>query len=140
LELGLLREHLEIAIEEARAAADACGTSGGLADQLVTVSNGERTPPADGIGLDPYETVVASLACVMGAASLRDALVRAVRLGGDTDTVAALTGGLLGCVKSREEVLAELPWHRAVTLPPDDAIVNVSAGLARLRAGGSPPS
>jgi ADP-ribosylglycohydrolase len=131
---------VEIAIEEARAAAELSGTSGGLADQLVTVSNGEWTPPADGIGLDPYETVVASLACVVGAPSLRDALVRAVGLGGDTDTVAALTGGLLGCASSREDVLAELPWLSAVTLPPDDVIVDVSGALARLRAGGGPPS
>lgn len=40
----------------------------------------------------------AALAAVTGAASLRDALERAVRGGGDTDTVAAIAGSLAGAV------------------------------------------
>ncbi|MFN8087033.1 MAG: ADP-ribosylglycohydrolase family protein [Microbacterium sp.] len=40
----------------------------------------------------------AALAAVAGAASLQDALERAVRGGGDTDTVAAIAGSLAGAV------------------------------------------
>jgi len=40
----------------------------------------------------------AALAAIVGASSLRDALERAVRGGGDTDTVAAIAGSLAGAV------------------------------------------
>jgi len=40
--------------------------------------------------------VAAALRCATRATSLRSGLVGAVQLGGDTDTVAALVGGLMG--------------------------------------------
>jgi hypothetical protein len=47
----------------------------------------------------------------------------AVQPGGDTDTVAALAGGLMGCKLAAGQVRAELPWHRLVILPePETAI------------------
>jgi ADP-ribosylglycohydrolase len=39
--------------------------------------------------------VTAALWCATRAASLRSGLVAAAQLGGDTDTVAALVGGLM---------------------------------------------
>jgi ADP-ribosylglycohydrolase len=61
--------------------------------------------------------------------------VSAVQLGGDTDTVAALVGGLLGAKLTVEQVHAELPWHQAVVLPePDSAISEIAAALATVRA------
>jgi ADP-ribosylglycohydrolase len=126
---------LAVATEEAREAARAVDTDAQLAEMLTQVSEGTWEPPADGISLDPYETVAAVLWCVTRATSLRDGLVSAVQIGGDTDTVAALVGGLMGCRLTAEQVRDELPWHRLVVLPePDSAIAEISAALATARA------
>ena len=126
---------LEVAVDEAREAAQAVDTDARLAEMLTQVSEGTWTAPAGGISLDPYETVTAVLSCVAQAPSLRDGLVSAVQLGGDTDTVAALVGGLLGCRLTAEQVRAELPWHRLVVLPElESAITDTAAALATTRA------
>jgi ADP-ribosyl-[dinitrogen reductase] hydrolase len=87
---------VEVAAGEAAEAARICGAEPGLEPMLHAVAAGTWQAPEDGVSLDPYQTVAAVLSCVLRAASLRDALVEAVRMGGDTDTVAALVGGLLG--------------------------------------------
>jgi len=93
-----------------------------------------QPPPAIGISLDPYGTVAAVLWCTTRATSLRSGLVSAVQLGGDTDTVAALVGGLMGCRLTAEQVRAELPWHGLVVLPePESAIAGTAAALAIAR-------
>ena len=126
---------LEAAAKEAREAAQAVTTEPRLAEMLTEVSAGTWEPPADGISLDPYETVTAALWCATRASSLRSGLVRAVELGGDTDTVAALVGGLMGCRLTAEQVRAELPWYRLVVLPePETAIAETAAALATTRA------
>jgi ADP-ribosyl-[dinitrogen reductase] hydrolase len=126
---------LEVAIEEARDAAEAAGTGAGLAEILTGLSGGKWRVPAAGISLEPYETVAAVLSCVVSTPVLRDALVQAVQLRGDTDTVAALVGGLFGGRLTPDEVRAELPWHRAVLLSGiDSQITDVSAALATTRA------
>ena len=102
---------------------------------LTQVSAGTWHPPANGISLDPYETVTAALWCATRATSLRNGLVSAVQLGGDTDTVAALVGGLMGCKLTAGQVRAELPWHSLVVLPePASAIAETAAALAIARA------
>jgi ADP-ribosylglycohydrolase len=126
---------LAVAAEEAREAAQAVGTEARLAEMLAQVSAGTWNPPANGISLDPYETVAAVLWSAARATSLRSALVSAVQLGGDTDTVAALVGGLMGCKLTAGQVRAELPWHRLVILPePESAIAETAAALATARA------
>ena len=126
---------LEVAMNEAREAAQAVDTDVRLAEMLTQVSEGKWTAPTDGISLDPYETVTAVLSCVAHTPSLRGGLVSAVQLGGDTDTVGALVGGLLGCCMSPEEVRTELPWHRLVVLPElESAITETAAALATTRA------
>ena len=121
---------LKAAIEEARQAAQAVTTEPRLAEMLTQVSARTWEPPANGISLDPYETVAAALWCVTRGTSPRGGLVSAVQLGGDTDTVAALVGGLMGC-----KLTAELPWHQLVVLPePESAIAETAAALATTRA------
>ena len=118
---------LVAATEEAREAAQVVGTEAQLAKMLAQVSAGTWNPAANGISLDPYETVAAVLWCASRATSLRDGLVSAVQFGGDTNTVAALVGGLMGCKLTAEQVRAELPWHRLVVLPePESAIARPS--------------
>ncbi len=126
---------LAAAVNEARAAAQVVGTEPRLAEMLARVSAGSWDPPANGISLDPYETVAAVLWSVTGATSLRSGLVSAVQLGGDTDTVTALAGGLLGGKLTAEQVRAELPWHGLVVLPgPESVIAETAAALATARA------
>jgi ADP-ribosylglycohydrolase/tetratricopeptide (TPR) repeat protein len=126
---------LEIATEEAHEAARTVGTGTGLAELLTDLSRDAWPAPNEGISLDPYETITAVMSCLASASSLRKALIDAVRLGGDTDTVASLVGGLLGCRLSPQQVRAELPWHRIVLLAElDNHIPDVSASLATIRA------
>ena len=61
--------------------------------------------------------------------------MNAVQLGGDTDTVAALVGGLLGGKLTAEQVRAELPWHQLVVLSePERAMPETAAARATARA------
>jgi ADP-ribosyl-[dinitrogen reductase] hydrolase len=87
---------LEAAAEEAREAAREVTADARLAEMLTQMSAETWEPPANGIGPDPYETVAAVLWCATRATSLRSGLVTAVQFGGDTNTVAALVGGLMG--------------------------------------------
>jgi len=126
---------LTVAVEEAREAAQAVGADAQLSEMLTRVSEGTWTAPANGISLDPYETVAAALLCTTRGPSLRDGLASAVQLGGDTDTVAALVGGLMGCKLTAEQVRAELPWHRLVARPERDSVIAEAAtALATARA------
>ena len=126
---------LAAAAEEAREAAQAVTTEARLAEMLTQVSAGTWEPPANGISLDPYDTVTAALWCATRATSLRSGLVSAVQLGGDTDTVAALVGGLMGGKLTAGQVRTELPWHRLVVLPePETAIAETATALATTRA------
>jgi ADP-ribosylglycohydrolase len=135
LENGSPSMLLEAAIEEAHEAAQAVTTESRLAEMLTQMSAETWEPPANGISLDPYETVAAVLWCATRATSLRSGLVSAVQLGGDTDTVAALVGGLMGGKLTAEQARAELPWHRLVILPePESAIAETAAALATSRA------
>jgi ADP-ribosylglycohydrolase/tetratricopeptide (TPR) repeat protein len=126
---------LEAATEEAREAAQAVTTEAHLAEMLTQVSARTWEPPANGISLDPYDTVAAALWCATRATSLRSGLVSAVQLGGDTDTVAALVGGLMGSKLTAEQARAELPWHQLVVLPePESATAETATALATTRA------
>ena len=126
---------LEAATEEARKAAQAVTTDAHLAEMLTQISARTWEPAANGISLDPYDTVAAALWCATRATSLRSGLASAVQLGGDTDTVAALVGGLMGGKLTAEQVRAELPWHQLVVLPePERAIAETAAALATARA------
>ncbi|MGH3917785.1 MAG: ADP-ribosylglycohydrolase family protein [Pseudonocardiaceae bacterium] len=125
---------LDAAIDEEIQARSACGASDRLSAMLASLAAATWQPPPQGISLDPAETVTAALACTLRASSLRDGLHQAVGMGGDTDTVAAITGGLLGARLTVTDVLAELPWHAAVLLPDAMLVTETSAALAAVRA------
>jgi len=56
------------------------------------------------------ETLEAVLWCLMNTDSYRDCMLKAVHLGGDTDTVAAIAGGVAGLIYGREAISEE--WSR----------------------------
>ncbi len=128
---------LGIAIEEETQASTACGAGRRLGGMLEQLADGTWRPPVQGVSLEPAETVTAVLACVTHGPDLREALIQAIGFGGDTDTVAAIVGGILGAGLTRDEVLAELPWHSAVLLPDADDVAQLAAGLASARASSS---
>ena len=124
---------LDIAREEASAAVRSEGADIRIEQMLAAIEAGTWQPDA-GIGdMDPYETVARVVWAITREWSMADAILGAVRLGGDTDTVAALVGGLLGCQRSPAAVRAELPWLDQVDVPPAERIVGAAKGLAELR-------
>jgi ADP-ribosyl-[dinitrogen reductase] hydrolase len=71
--------------------------------------------------------------CIVHEPNVTKAMLAAVRLGGDTDTVAALVGGLLGCRMAAENVRQELPWIGDVRMPADDVVERVARGITSIR-------
>jgi ADP-ribosylglycohydrolase len=55
-----------------------------------------------------------------------EAMRNAVTLGGDTDTVAALAGGILGARDGEQEP----PYAHKVLLPPEATLTRLATGLA----------
>jgi ADP-ribosylglycohydrolase len=119
--------------ERSSAATRVCGADPQLKKILGEVAAGTWQPPADGVSLDPYQTLAAVLSCALHAPTFRDALLQAVRMGGDTDTVAVLTGGLLGARHTPEHVAAELPWNTIVQLPAADLLADIGEKLVSMR-------
>jgi len=124
---------IEVAIEEADAACTATGADPSIQAMLRALADGEWTPPA-GISPDPYETTVSALYCASRATSLRAALMAAIQLRGDTDTVAALTAGLVGSQLTTEAVLAQLSWSDHVRLPGRRRVETLARRIAARRA------
>jgi ADP-ribosylglycohydrolase len=98
-----------------------------LMPALESVMRGTWRPPEEA-GLDPVTTVASVLHCLKAEQSLRESLILAVSLGGDTDTVAALVGGLVGAQKA-----PDLPYIDLVILPAKQEIEKIARALAKLR-------
>jgi ADP-ribosyl-[dinitrogen reductase] hydrolase len=79
--------------------------------------------------LAPQRRVV--LHVLREAKDLATALKRAVALGGDTDTTAAIVGGILGC--QLEDAERQIPWISRVGMPDARLIEAAAAGLYELR-------
>jgi ADP-ribosyl-[dinitrogen reductase] hydrolase len=94
-------------------------------------ASGTRGPYRAGMALDAVATVASAMQVLRESEGLATAMKHAVSLGGDTDTVAAIVGGLLGC--QSEDVEREIPWLPRVTLPEPELIEAAAVGLDRLR-------
>jgi ADP-ribosyl-[dinitrogen reductase] hydrolase len=88
-------------------------------------------PPKEGVILDAVATVATVLHVLQQATGLASAMKQAVALGGDTDTAAAIVGGILG--SQVDNVEGEIPWLTAVVLPDPDIVEATAAGLCGLR-------
>lgn len=127
---------LDIAVEAAARATRAYGASTAVSDALARVADGTWTVPDRGPSMDPAETVGAVFYCVRLGRPLRDTIVTAIGLGGDTDTVTAMVAGLLGAAYRRDEVLAQLPYAAALKLPDAARTTALAEGLAALARSG----
>src|SRR6266536_2569952 len=97
-------------------------------------ASGAWAASAAGVPMDAVATLAAVVHVVCHAEraglTLADALRYAVSLSGDTDTAAAIVGGLLGC---RRDDTPQLPWLARMALPDGEILDAVSTGLSRLR-------
>jgi ADP-ribosyl-[dinitrogen reductase] hydrolase len=103
-------------------------------DTVQPIRRGARGawgPFRAGMALDAIATVASVMYVLRESRGLATAMKHAVSLGGDTDTVAAITGGILGC--QSEDVESEIPWLSKVTLPEPKLIEAAAAGLYDLR-------
>lgn len=100
------------------------------------VGAGGWTPPPAGISLDATETVAAVLYVLERATSVSDAAERSVRLGGDTDTVAAVACGILAA--HPEHAADPIPWLDQVRMPDIERLRRLAASLAARRAPDRP--
>jgi ADP-ribosylglycohydrolase/tetratricopeptide (TPR) repeat protein len=94
-------------------------------------AEGGWRPGPGGVPLDAAETAAAVVHVLVQHDRPETALPYAVSLGGDTDTVAAIAGGILGCGATGES--ATLPWLEAVELAGLGDLGAVAAGLRELR-------
>jgi ADP-ribosyl-[dinitrogen reductase] hydrolase len=98
---------------------------------LQQAASGNWRPSTPDMPVDAVTTVANVLHVLRDAPSLAVAMKHAVALGGDTDTAAAIVGGLLGC--RSEDVEAEIPWLPKVALPDSALIEATATGLHHLR-------
>jgi ADP-ribosyl-[dinitrogen reductase] hydrolase len=93
-------------------------------------ASGERVPEA-GMPPDAVSTLASVVYVLREATGLAVAMKDAVALGGDTDTAAAIVGGILGC--QREDIESAIPWLSSVRLPKADELEATAVGLYELR-------
>jgi ADP-ribosyl-[dinitrogen reductase] hydrolase len=98
---------------------------------LYQAADGDWGPYKPGAPLDAVATVASILYVLREGSSLETAMKCAVALGGDTDTVAAIVGGILGC--QIEDIDSAIPWLQRVALPKAEIVEATAAGLYQLR-------
>jgi ADP-ribosyl-[dinitrogen reductase] hydrolase len=118
-------------LREADDLAELYGLGPATLEPLRQAANGDWRPYRPGMPLDAVATLASVLHVLREATSLADAMKRAVALGGDTDTTAAIVGGILGC--RLEDVDHAIPWLSKVVLPQAEIVEATAAGLCELR-------
>jgi ADP-ribosyl-[dinitrogen reductase] hydrolase len=98
---------------------------------LRRATSGDWPPNEAGPTLDAVTTVASVLYVLREVRGLATAMKHAVALGGDTDTTAAIVGGILGC--QLEDVGSQIPWLSSVSLPDAGLMEATAAGLYELR-------
>jgi ADP-ribosyl-[dinitrogen reductase] hydrolase len=118
-------------LREAEAVASQQAVDPATLQPLRQAARGDWPSTTAGPTLDALATVGSVLQVLREAKGLAAALKRAVALGGDTDTTAAIVGGILGC--QLEDVESQIPWISRVGMPDARLIEAAAAGLYELR-------
>ena len=126
-----IRAVINAGLREAEDLAGLLGVPAAAVRPLRQAADGTWLPPAAGTALDAVATMAVVVHVLRGARSPAQAMKHAVGLGGDTDTAAAIIGGILGCQSATVE--REIPWLSKVALPDSESIEAVAIGLYRLR-------
>jgi ADP-ribosyl-[dinitrogen reductase] hydrolase len=103
----------------------------GILQPLSQAADGDWGPYQPGMTLDAVATVASILYVLRETTSLATAMKYTVVLGGDTDTAAAIVGGILGC--QLEDIESAIPWLPRVVLPKAEIVEATAAGLCELR-------
>jgi ADP-ribosyl-[dinitrogen reductase] hydrolase len=98
---------------------------------LQEAAHGDGESSKGGVTVDAVGTMATVLRVLRQATGLAFAMKQAVARGGDTDTAAAIVGGILGC--QTRDVEDEIPWLSSVVLPRAETVEATAAGLYRLR-------
>jgi ADP-ribosyl-[dinitrogen reductase] hydrolase len=98
---------------------------------LREAADGDWASSKGGMALDAVATMATVIRVLRQATGLASAMKQAVALGGDTDTAAAIVGGILG--SQTREVEDEIPWLSSVVLPEAETVEAAAVGLWRLR-------
>jgi ADP-ribosylglycohydrolase len=98
---------------------------------LREAADGDWRSSTGGMTIDAVATMATVLHVLRQATGPASAMKQAVALGGDTDTAAAIVGGILGSQVGDDE--GEIPWLSRVVLPESDTVEATAAGLCRLR-------
>lgn len=80
------------------------------------ISSGSFTPNPSGYVVDSF---AAALHCICTTSSFEEALVKAVNLGGDADTIGAITGGLAGALYGYDAIPQRWTKHLSKELCAD---------------------
>jgi ADP-ribosyl-[dinitrogen reductase] hydrolase len=101
-----------------------------LLETAEAAGQGSWRPGVEGVPLGAAETLAAVLHVLVTCGDDVDGAMRyAVGLGGDTDTVAAITGGILSC-RSAE---VRIGWLDRVILPDAATLDRLAGGLQEMR-------
>ena len=125
---------LQHAVAEAGLALARLDAEPELITPLIQATAGRWRPPASGVPFEGMATVAAVITALGAAGTTEDAIIRAIALGGDTDTVAAITAGIHAAWQGG----AVVPWSGRVPLPDHCDLAALAAGLAQRRAA-TPP-
>lgn len=121
--LAVAVHEAEDLVQDGRLAADCAAT-------LAQAAAGTWALPVQGVSLDSTETLASVLQLLSADPTVQQALVDAVRVGGDTDTVAALSAAFAAASDTAEESLAGIPWLSSVQVGDVESTVH---GLVRER-------
>jgi ADP-ribosyl-[dinitrogen reductase] hydrolase len=94
-------------------------------------TDGDRGSPKGGTTVDAVATLATVLHILRQPTGLASAMKQTVALGGDTDTAAAIVGGILG--SQAKDVEGEIPWLSSVVLPGSEIVEATAVGLCGLR-------
>jgi ADP-ribosyl-[dinitrogen reductase] hydrolase len=94
-------------------------------------AHGDWRPYRSGTPLDAVATVASVLYVLREATGVASAMKCAVALGGDTDTAAAIVGGILGC--RLDDFGSAIPWLSRVVVPNAEIIEATAVRLCELR-------
>ena len=92
-------------------------------------------PPASGISLDPLETLQAVVWVVQRSSNCADAFTLACSLGGDTDTVAALSGALFAARWPEKADFHSIPWIHDVAWREIEHDLRICADMLEKKIG-----
>jgi hypothetical protein len=92
-------------------------------------AHGDWASPKRNMSLDAVTTMAIVLHVLRQATGMASAMKQAVALGGDTDTAAAIVGGILG--SQARDIEGEIPWLSSVVLPESEMVEATAARYVR---------